>query len=257
MKQWETINVSTDGAVGYMQLNRPHRLNALSRQCLLDLADAARWCNSDRSIKVVVVSGAGASFSAGFDLTEFSTPNEEYSVRDTADLGRLMAEAVTAMTAITIASIHGHCVGGGLVLAASCDLRIATKSASFRIPEVDLGIPLAWGGIPRLVRELGPAVTKELVLTCRSFDSVEAHSLRFVNTIVDDSGIDRYVKDLAKSLSQKPGYALRTTKQQVNAVTEEIAGTGRNAADADALVFATYDSESRAASQKYLASKNK
>ncbi len=199
----------------------------------------------------------GDVWKCGFDLSEFSTPHPEYSVRDTADLGRLMAEAVTSIPQITIASIHGHCVGGGLVLAASCDLRVASDDAQFRIPEVDLGIPLAWGGIPRLVREIGPAVTKELVLTCRSFSAHEAHSLRFVNTVVTPDERDEHVRTLAESLAKKPGYALRTTKQQVNAVTEEIAGTGRNAADADALVFATYDAESKAASRNYLASKQK
>ena len=70
------------------------------------------------------------------------------------------------MRALTIARIQGWCVGGGLVLAAACDLRLAADTARFSIPEVDLGIPLAWGGIPRLVREIGPALTKELVLTC-------------------------------------------------------------------------------------------
>jgi enoyl-CoA hydratase/carnithine racemase len=72
-----------------------------------------------------------------------------------------MADALEAMRALSIAAIHGWCVGGGLVLAAACDLRIAAEDARFSIPEVDLGIPLAWGGIPRLVREIGPALTKE------------------------------------------------------------------------------------------------
>ena len=70
-----------------------------------------------------------------------------------------MAEALTATQAVTIAAIHGHCVGGGVVLAAACDLRVVAEDVRFVIPEVDLGIPLAWGGIPRLVREIGPAAT--------------------------------------------------------------------------------------------------
>jgi 1,4-dihydroxy-2-naphthoyl-CoA synthase len=78
-----------------------------------------------------------------------------------------------------------------------------------------------------------------------------------VNTVVTPDEREEHVRVLAESLAQKPGYALRTTKQQVNAVTEEIAGTGRNAADADALVFATYDAESKAASRNYLATKQK
>jgi len=257
VSEFETLHIEVAGPVGTMRLNRPERLNALSRQTLRDLADAAHWWNSQRDIKVVVVAGTGSSFSAGFDLGDFASRDPEVTPRDSADLGRIMAESVTGMNALTIASIHGHCVGGGVVLAASCDLRVASRDALFRIPEVDLGIPLAWGGIPRLVRELGPAVTKELVLTCRGFGPDEALGLRFINTVVDRSELDTHVYVLAQSLAAKPGYALRTTKQQVNAVTEEMIGTGRSAADADALVFATTDPESRAASAAYLASKKK
>lgn len=257
MGQFETLEVSIDGVLGHMTLARPELLNALSRQTLQDLASAARWFDAQRAVKVVVVSGQGRSFSAGFDLNDFAKADPEYSVRDTADIGRLMAEAVTNMNALTIAAIQGHCVGGGLVLAASCDLRVAADNAVFSIPEVDLGIPLAWGGIPRLVREIGPAATKELVLTCRRFGPEEAKALGFLNTIVSPDSLVHHVNELASSLAAKPGYALRTTKQQVNAVTEEMAGTGRNAADADALVFATFDTESREASANYLKSKNK
>lgn len=253
--EFTTLRVGVEGAVGSMVLDRPARLNALSRRTLIEIVEAARWFDAQRDVKVVVVSGEGSSFSAGFDLEDFATPDPDHSVRDTADLGRVMAESVTAMRAITVAAIHGHCVGGGVVLAAGCDLRIAARDARFRIPEVDLGIPLAWGGIPRLVREIGPAATKELVLTCREFAPQEAQRLGLVNTVVEPGELSTHVATLAASLASKPGYALRTTKQQVNAVTEEMIGTSRNAADADALVFATHDRESREASARYLSTK--
>lgn len=252
-----TLRTSVSGSLGTLTLARPERLNALSRRTLIELAEAARWFDAQRDVRVVVVQGEGRSFSAGFDLDDFSTPDPEWSVRDTADLGRLMAEAVTGMTAITIAAIQGHCVGGGLVLAASCDLRYAADTAVFSIPEVDLGIPLAWGGIPRLVREIGPAATKELVLTCRRFHPDEARALGFLNDVVPAEALQSHVDEIARAIAAKPGYALRTTKQQVNAVTEEIAGTGRNTSDADALVFATHDEESRRISREYLKSKKK
>jgi enoyl-CoA hydratase/carnithine racemase len=141
------------------------------------------------------------------------------------------------------------------VLAAACDVRVAADDVRFAIPEVDLGIPLAWGGIPRLARELGPAVTKELVLTCRPFGADEARALRFVNAVVPRAELAIAVQDLADDLAQKPSFALRATKQQVNAVMEEIAGTGRSASDADMLVAALADEESVAASRRYLRSR--
>lgn len=246
------IHQHAGSAVATLVLDRPDRLNALSRVLLTELAAACRWLDDRKDLKVLVVRGEGRSFSAGFDLQDFGNRSAEMSVRDTADLGRIAAEALTDVRQLTIASVHGHCVGGGLVLAAACDLRVAADDARFSIPEVDLGIPLAWGGIPRLTRELGPAVTKELVLTCRPFDAAEARALRFVNRVVPRADLDRAVSDLAEQLAAKPGFALRTTKQQVNAVMEEIAGTGRSANDADTLASALTDPESVEAARRYL-----
>lgn len=238
--------------VATLLLDRPAKLNALSRVLLAELVEACRWLDAVAELKVVVVRGAGRCFSAGFDLGDFADPPPGVSTRDTADLGRLAAEALSDVRPLTIAAVHGHCVGGGVVLAAACDLRVAAESTRFAIPEVDLGIPLAWGGIPRLVRELGPAITKELVLTCRPFDAAEARALRFVNRVVADDELVGAADALAAELAAKPGFALRTTKQQVNAVTEELAGTRRNANDADTLAAAVADPESRAATRRYL-----
>lgn len=246
------IEHDRDDPVATLVLARPDRLNALSRTLLTELVDACRRLDAERAIKVVVVRGEGRAFSAGFDLGDFGHPSPDLSPRDTADLGRLAAEALTDVRPLTIAAIHGHCVGGGVVLAAACDLRVAADDTRFSIPEVDLGIPLAWGDIPRLARELGPAVTKELVLTCRPFDAAEAKALRFVNTVVARQELDATVAALAERLAAQPGFALRTTKQQVNAVMEEVAGTGRSANDADTLAAAMADPESVAASRRYL-----
>jgi enoyl-CoA hydratase/carnithine racemase len=237
-------------------LNRPDRLNALSRVLLTELIRACRWLDEQPDVKVVVVRGEGRAFSAGFDLGDFADTTTA-SPRDTADLGRLATEALTDVGALTIAAVHGHCVGGGLVLASACDLRIAADDARFSIPEVDLGIPLAWGGIPRLVRELGPAVTKELVLTCRPFDAAEALALRFLNRVVPAGELVSAADALAAELAAKPAFSLRATKSQVNAVMDEIAGTGRNANDADTLLAAMHDPESQAMSRAYLAKRRK
>lgn len=238
--------------IASLVFDRPDRLNALSRVLLREVVTACRWLDDQSDLKVVIVRGAGRAFSAGFDLEDFATRSAEISVRDTADLGRLAAEALTDVRPLTIAAVHGHCVGGGLVMAAACDLRVAADDVRFSIPEVDLGIPLAWGGIPRLVREIGPALTKELVLTCRPFHADEAKAVGFVNRIVPAADLEQAVHELAAQLAEKPGFALRTTKQQVNAVTEEMAGTRRNANDADTLAAAMADEESIAASRRYL-----
>ena len=105
--------------------------------------DAFLRAEADDDVKVVIISGAGRAFSAGADLASFGGPADTLP-RAAADAGRRMAEAIEGMEAATIAAVHGHCVGGGVVLAGACDLRIAAESTRFSIPEVDLGIPLAW-----------------------------------------------------------------------------------------------------------------
>lgn len=250
-----TIEVAAAESIGALSLNRPDKRNPLSAVTLAEIAEAARWFDGRPEVKVVVVSGHGKSFSAGADLAAFEPreAGDRTSVRDAADLGRLMAEAVEAMNAVTIAKIHGHCVGGGVVLAAACDLRVAAEDTYFSIPEVDLGIPLAWGGIPRLVREIGPALTKELVLTCRPFSAAEAKAAGFLNRVVAPDDLAGEVDELAAQLAGKSALTLRATKRHVDAVTAQMVGPARSWSDADGLATALLDPESREVARRYLA----
>jgi len=251
--QFSEIAVNVDGPRGDITLNRPAKLNPLSTTTLNELVSAARYLDTLAEVKVVVVAGNGRAFSAGADLASFTTAESSAAVaRDAADAGRRMAEAIEAMRAVTIAKIHGHCVGGGVVLASACDLRIAADDTRFSIPEVDLGIPLAWGGIPRLVREIGPARTKELVMTCRPFGAAEALAAGFLNRTVPASDLAGAVDELVGQLTGKSALTLTATKRHTNAVTESMVGTARAWNDADSLVTALRDPESRAAGAAYL-----
>jgi enoyl-CoA hydratase/carnithine racemase len=251
--QFSEIAVNVDGPRGDITLNRPAKLNPLSTTTLNELVSAARYLDTLSEVKVVVVAGNGRAFSAGADLASFTAAESSAAVaRDAADAGRRMAEAIEAMRAVTVAKIHGHCVGGGVVLASACDLRIAADDTRFSIPEVDLGIPLAWGGIPRLVREIGPARTKELVMTCRPFGAAEALAAGFLNRTVPASDLAAAVDELVGRLTGKSALTLTATKRHTNAVTESMVGTVRAWNDADSLVTALRDPESRAAGAAYL-----
>jgi enoyl-CoA hydratase/carnithine racemase len=248
---FETLEVNTQGPIGTLWLNRPDRLNALSTTALNELALAARWFDEQSEVRVVIVGGRGRAFSAGADLDGFPAVGD-VGLREAADAGRIMADALEGMRALSIARIQGWCVGGGLVVAAACDLRVATDTARFSIPEIDLGIPLAWGGIPRLVREIGPALTKELVITCREFDAAEAHSAGFLNRVVPESELDQAVQDLAAQIAAKPGIPVAATKAHVNAVTAQMVGTMRAWSDADSLIGALLDPECTASREAYV-----
>ena len=161
---FETLLLEVDGAIGKIVLNRPERLNAMNSTMLRELVEAARWFDTQPDVRVVILSGAGRAFCAGVDLKDPSRTQPEASwlaQREAARGGSKMLDAIESMNATTIASVHGYIVGGAVLLVAACDLRIASEDARFSIPEVELGIPLTWGGIPRLVRDIGPAMTSD------------------------------------------------------------------------------------------------
>src|SRR5512144_245697 len=214
---FEEIEVAVQGARGELHLNRPEKLNPLSPRGLRELVEAAAWFDAQPDLKVVVVAGRGRAFSAGADVAAFAEAaaagERPRSPREDADAGRLAADALERMAAVTVAKIHGHCVGGGLVLAGACDLRVAAEDTRFSIPEVELGIPLAWGGIPRLVREIGPALTKELVMTCRRFTPAEAQAAGFLNRVVPAARLADEAEALAREVAAMPSVPVIITKE--------------------------------------------
>lgn len=251
---FETLIVGIDGAIGRLTLNRPERLNAMSSTMLRELADAARWFDAQRGVRVVIVSGAGRAFSAGADLKDPSRGEADASWLDrraAAQLGSRMMDAIEAMNAATIASVHGFAVGGAVLLMAACDLRVAGADARFSIPEVELGIPLAWGGIPRLVREIGPAMTKELVITCRQFTPQEAKEMGLVNRITPSDQLEAQTGKLAEEIAAMPAVPVAITKQHVNAAARAIASQ-TSYADADVLLSAFGSTEGLEARKAYI-----
>ena len=246
---YETITATIDHGIGRLTLNQPEKLNPLGTNTLQDIIDATTWFNKE-NVSVVIVSGNGRAFTAGFDLREFTNPDR--TGKDGAALGREMAEAVDRMKPVTIASLHGHCIGGGVVLASACDIRIASENTIFSIPEVDLGIPLAWGGIPRLVREIGPAMTKELVMTCRPFDSEEAKSLGFINQVVKDADLESQTMNMAEAIRKRPQTVIETTKNQVRAATDDLASTKNEWVGEMLIAAANKDDAARLVAQNYL-----
>ena len=258
---FETIEVGRAGQRGWVNLNRPAKLNPLSIQTLTELVRAAAWFDAAHEVKVVVFSGRGRAFSAGADLGGFGAHDPSgtgpgtggtIAMRQGADTGRRMCDAVESMRPVTVARLHGHCVGGAVLLAAACDLRVAAADTRFSIPELALGIPLTWGGIPRLVREIGPALTKELVMTCRPFGAAEAAAAGFVNRVVAAEDLDGAVDDLVAELTAQSALTLEATKAHVNAVTAGMIAPARAWNDADSFVAALLDPESRAVAQAYL-----
>jgi enoyl-CoA hydratase/carnithine racemase len=257
--EFDTIQVMCDGPLGRLTLARPDRLNALGATMLRELTDAARWFDRQPEVRVVIISGAGRAFSAGADLQDRPTAaaapesGKAWAVRrELGQAGLRMADAVEQMRPITIAQVHGYAIGGGLVLMAACDLRVAAEDTVFSIPEIELGIPLAWGGIPRLVREIGPALTKELVITCRRFTASEARAAGLINRVVAAAQLAAEVETLARTVIEKPPVPVTITKEHVNAVARAMGAGLTGFADGDTLLGVASDPESRAAAMAYV-----
>jgi enoyl-CoA hydratase/3-hydroxypropionyl-coenzyme A dehydratase len=256
---FETIRLQARGETAELVLARPERLNAIGKLMMGEIGEACSWLDQHPELRVVVLSGEGRAFSAGADLKDSSTADAAPAAaapwqvrRAVGQRGLRMINAVEGLRAVTVARLHGHVVGGGLLLACACDLRLAAEGTAFSIPEVELGIPLAWGGIPRLVREIGPAMTRELVMTCRRFDAAEAKQLGLLNRVVPDADLDHEVEVLVARLLAMPAAPLAMTKDQVNAAGEAMLAARVATADGDLLLGALADPEGAAARQRYV-----
>jgi enoyl-CoA hydratase/carnithine racemase len=248
---YERLTVERDGALTRIWLDRPAKLNALDAQALEEIIAVFEEQQRAFDTPVVVFGGRGRSFCAGADRT--SPPGRlprgsGASARErrwTAQLGRRATEAIERCEAITIARLHGHVVGGGVVLALACDLRVAATDTVFWIPEVDLGIPLSWGAVPRLAREVGPAKAKELILLCDRIDAATAGSIGLVNRVVPDEVLDAEVDGWAARLAAKAPWALHMTKSQFQAYGRSAVQGDVTTLDGDLLAAATAEDPKR------------
>ena len=146
---------------------------------------------------------------------------------------------------------------GNICRKIACDLRIASEETIFSIPEVDLGIPLAWGGIPRLVREIGPAMAKELVMTCRPFDAKEAKSLGFLNRVVAHDDLENQTRKMAEAIQQRSQTVVETTKNQIRSAAENLVSTKDEWVGELLIAVANKDTAAKAAAHEYLNKRGK
>jgi enoyl-CoA hydratase/carnithine racemase len=261
-REFSTLNAEISGAIGHLVLNRPECLNAINDAVMSDLLDAVGWLDSHRELRVVIFRGAGRAFSAGADLkslpgaeTRIESGNSWLARRKAGQIGTRLCEAIENMQAVTIAQVHGAAVGGGVLLMVSCDLRIVAQGTVMFIPEVDLGAPYSWGAIPRMVREIGPALTKELVMTCRRFTPEEAKEWRWINRVVPLERIEAEVDQLARELAAKPSVPMMITKEHVNAITRVMGAGITSYADGDLARAVAAEEEAQVAVVAYAKSK--
>jgi len=252
-ERWERLEVTRDAdapEVGIVRLARPEKLNAIDARMHAELQEACARLERDPSVRVVIFTGAGRAFSAGADLGQparggrsgfaadaLAVREPPLVERDRAVMGARTAEAIERLPQVTIGAVNGLAVGGAVVLLACMDLRVADATAWFSIPEVPLGIPLTWGALPRLLRELGPARTRELVLFGDRFTAEEAWRWGFVNRVVAPGMAFEAARELARRLVSLDPIAVAVTKSEVRALADAMVPASVAHADADLLLL--------------------
>ena len=207
-----------EGSVAVVTLARPQKLNALSAELEAQLGRALA---SDvvSEARAAVVTGEGRAFSAGADVSEFRDRDPASILayyRATGDV----YERVATLPVPTVAAIHGYCLGGGLELALACDFRVADAAAVLGFPEVALGILPSSGGLHRLVRMVGPALAKELMLVHERFGAEQARGWGLVTEVVDDGQALTRALELAGRLAELPPLAVAVASQASDMAAE-------------------------------------
>jgi enoyl-CoA hydratase/carnithine racemase len=243
-----------------LTLTRPQKLNAINFRMHDEIQQVCAELQRDTTTRVLILTGAGRAFSAGADLSSggsnaapgekklamdaLRTPLEE---RYRAATGSRTCAALEGLDQVTIAAVNGLAIGGAVVFLACMDIRLAAQSAWFSIPEIDLDIPLTWNALPRLMRELGPARTKELVMTCDRFSSDDALRWGLLNHVVPDDELLPRAREMAAKLLAKDPISLALTKTTTRALANQMVPAEATHNDPDYLLLARLLASERSA----------
>ena len=212
----ETILVEREGRVAILTINRPDKLNALNEQVRNDMLEILGQIETDDSVGVVVVTGAGEkSFIAGADIGEFAgrTPFDQRQAMRSPRIFDVMA----GFPKPVIAMINGFCLGGGCELAMSCDIRIASEKARFGQPEINLGLIPGGGGTQRLSRLVGVGHAMRLILTGDMIPAAEAKEIGLVELVVPAEELRAKTLELANKIAGKSPLTLKVAKEALRA----------------------------------------
>ncbi|MCW5575509.1 MAG: enoyl-CoA hydratase/isomerase family protein [Burkholderiales bacterium] len=215
------ILAARDGDIVTVTLNRPERLNALDRSMWQGLGDNLRALSADDTLRCIVLRGAGGkAFAAGADIAEFAA--ERADARQAKGYGELIhatMQAVAQCQHPTVALIEGACVGGGLEIAAMCDMRICGTSSRFGVPVNRLGLTMGYGELAGLLALTGRAVALEILLEGRVFGADEAFRKGLVNRVVPDADVEKESYALARRIADGAPLVARWHKQFIERLT--------------------------------------
>lgn len=237
----ESVLAAREGAIATVTLNKPERLNALDRSMWIRLGELMRELDTDEGLRCVVLRGAGGkAFAAGADIAEFA--NERADAAQAARYGAATAAALRALGECrhpTLALIEGACVGGGLLVATQCDLRICNASARFGVPVKNLGLTESYDELEGMMRVIGPAASLELLLEGRIWNAREAYEKGLVSRVVPDAGVVEEAYAAARRIAAGAPLAARWHKKFVRRLADPRPLTDAERAEG----YACFDTE--------------
>ena len=217
------MHVERDGRVGVVLMNRPKQLNALSGELMGAVVGALQELDADPEIRAIVLGGGERAFAAGADITELAagTPITLYENRRIDQW-----DAIRDLRTPLVAAVSGFCLGGGCELAMLCDIIVASESAKFGQPEINLGVLPGAGGTQRLTRAVGKAVAMDMILTGRMLSAREALAFGLVARVVAKEVWLDEAKRVAREIAAKGPIAVRLAKEAVDQAFETPLAAG-------------------------------
>lgn len=244
------IETNIDGRIAEITLGRGDGKNALSLELLRELLATLRSLEENDSLSAVILTAQGPNFSVGFDLTcpEMAdlllTGAGAGARRRQARLGPRVCQTIEDLEPVVIAAVEGHCIGGGVALAAACDLIVAGEGARFMLPEIDRGMNLSWGAVPRLINLVGPAWAKRFIITGEAWTAAQAFERGLAQELAMAGDALSRARALARTIADKPPLAVRLIKQGANAYANALSGLAADA-KGDQFALATFSDDFR------------
>ncbi|HKI99514.1 MAG TPA: enoyl-CoA hydratase [bacterium] len=239
----EKLIAEKEGAIGWLIFNNPARHNAMSLEMYQATAEVMEAYEQDDEVRVIVLRGAGdKAFVSGADISTFE--KQRASAEDTAFWDRTTEQASKSIyetSKPTIAMINGYCMGGGVSLAMSCDLRIVSEKSRFAVPAAKLGVGYRAHGIRKLMSVVNPAFVKEIFYTARQFSAEEALTMGWVNRVLPEEQLEGYVREYAGTIAGNAPLTIRAVKATVNELLKDP--EERDLERSEALVSACFTSE--------------
>ncbi len=218
--KFENTRYDSSQGIATITINRPKALNALNQEAVQEISARLDEAERDQKVKVVVITGAGEKgFCVGLDLKSVRGISGVEGMNLSLQ-GQKLTKKIEELKKPVIAAINGYALGGGMELAMSCDVRIASQKAKLGQTELNVGLIPGWGGTQRLPRLVGRAKAKELIFTAQMIDAETGEQLGLLNRVVSPEKLESAVEEFANELMTKPPVALQLTKQLINSSIE-------------------------------------